>query len=101
MAAVKALASVAHKLYDSDKEAADREGSQAGDSIVEANPAAATLVSEHVLNALLVAVEDYSTDNRQEPDLQPALVTHLSISSTCMIACPLCYMLTFTPMAGW
>ena len=72
MAAVKALALVAHKLYSIRRETASDNGSQAADlaAAAAADPAAAMLVHEHVMNALLVAVEDYSTDNRSEPLLQ-------------------------------
>ncbi|KAL0043717.1 hypothetical protein WJX82_009809 [Trebouxia sp. C0006] len=64
VAAVKALALVAHKLYGTCQEAADCDASHAATSAVAADPAAAVLVREHVLKALLAAVEDYSTDNR-------------------------------------
>lgn len=65
MAAVKALALVAHKLYSiSSREAADPGSQSAAESSVEADPAAAVLIREHVVNVLLAAVEDYSTDNR-------------------------------------
>lgn len=69
MAAVKALALVAHKLYGTCQEAADGDASQPGSTAAAADPAAAVLLREHVLKALLVAVEDYSTDNRS--DLSP------------------------------
>lgn len=73
MAAVKALALVAHKLYGTCQEAADCDASHAATSAVAADPAAAVLVREHVLKALLAAVEDYSTDNRS--DLFPTAIT--------------------------
>ena len=66
MAAVKALALVAHKLYGTCQEAADGDASQAATTAAAADPAAAVLLREHVLKALLVAVEDYSTDNRSD-----------------------------------
>ena len=69
MAAVKALALVAHKLYGICQEAADSDASQAATSSAAADPAAAVLLREHVVKALLAAVEDYSTDNRS--DLSP------------------------------
>lgn len=81
VAAVKALALVAHKLYSNREETANHNEGQAVDlaattatgmaAAESADPAAAMLVHEHVVNALLVAVEDYSTDNRSEPLLQP------------------------------
>ena len=58
---MKALALVAHKLYGTCQEAAT--------TAAEADPAAAVLLREHVVKALLAAVEDYSTDNRS--DLSP------------------------------
>ena len=84
VAAVKALAAVAQKLFSpasinadsgddalahgqvvaADSAAAEgarRESSPGG---LAADPAPAALVREHVMGALLVAVEDYSTDNR-------------------------------------
>lgn len=66
MAAVKALALVAHKLYGTGLEAANFDAKQAAAIAAAADPAAAVLMKEHVLKALLVAVEDYSTDNRSD-----------------------------------
>ena len=73
VAAVKALALVAHKLCSIRQESGDYDEGPAADlaAAETADPAAAMLVHEHVVNALLVAVEDYSTDNRSEPLLQP------------------------------
>ena len=83
VAAVKALAAVARTMFNlqptgakgvtSDSAHSQTEAGPAGsDSAVpqssfghvQADPAAAALVREHVVAALLVAVEDYSTDNR-------------------------------------
>ena len=83
VAAVKALAAVAQTLCtpqpiaakggtnDSAHSQAETEPAGSGNTAhkssfgqVEANPAAAALVREHVVAALLMAVEDYSTDNR-------------------------------------
>lgn len=88
VAAVKALAAVAQHLFNQASAATDPASitpaqgqaaadSTAGDSAcadsachesaaggLAADPAAAALVREHVMGALLVAVEDYSTDNR-------------------------------------
>lgn len=84
VAAVKALAAVAQKLFipasthaDSgdiflahgqvaaaDSAAADSAWHVSAPSGLAADPAAAALVREHVMGALLEAVEDYSTDNR-------------------------------------
>ncbi|KAA6421473.1 MAG: tubulin-specific chaperone D-like, partial [Trebouxia sp. A1-2] len=64
VAAVKALALVAHKLYGPRLEAAACDARQAATTAAAADPAAAALSTEHVVKALLAAVEDYSTDNR-------------------------------------
>ncbi len=66
---MKALALVAHKLYGTCQEAADCDARQAATTAAAADPAAAVLLREHVVKALLAAVEDYSTDNRS--DLSP------------------------------
>ena len=83
VAAVKALALVAQKLFggnskDStqavdDSQSAARDSSpaadhhrQAADASVHPDPAAAVCLRKHVLQALLTAVEDYSTDNRSD-----------------------------------
>ena len=66
MAAVKALALVAHKLYGPRLEAAACDARQAATTAAAADPAAAALLTEHVVKALLAAVEDYSTDNRSD-----------------------------------
>ena len=83
VAAVRALAAVAQQLYNPASSGADpgthpsshgqvADDSAAADSAcnesaaggLAADPAAAALVRQHVMGALLVAVEDYSTDNR-------------------------------------
>lgn len=88
VAAVKALAAVAQRLFTpaadtaypatntplhgqiapksaaGDSESADRACHESAAGGLAADPAAAALVREHVMRALLVAVEDYSTDNR-------------------------------------
>lgn len=76
VAAVKALALVAHKLYSIRQETANHDEGQAADlaAAPAADPAAAMLVHEHVVNALLVAVEDYSTDNRSGPFCSPLTI---------------------------
>ena len=84
VAAVKALAAVAQKLFipastnanswdtssalgqatAADSAAADSAWHVSAPNGLAADPAAAALVREHVMGALLEAVEDYSTDNR-------------------------------------
>ena len=68
VSAVKALASVATKLFGTSKES-----QTSGTALPTPEQTAVTgsaalagagLVREHVLSALLAAVEDYSTDNR-------------------------------------
>ncbi len=85
MAAVRALALVAHKLYGTCQEAAHCDARQAATTAAAADPAAAVLLREHVLKALLAAVEDYSTDNRS--DLSPQHSQHSCASRTLKRLC--------------
>ena len=55
---------VAADLAADDSACADNACHESAAGGLAADPAAAALVKEHVMGALLVAVEDYSTDNR-------------------------------------